>query len=400
MSLIAESLKRASEEWDPDRYKTVDHILNRPLPLQYSNFRPHRILRNIVFSGGLLLGVVLVGFLVVGGSFDDGPVQVQVPPAPLEKIPVSTKSPVKKKGTAPAPESALVDRMTPSEENKTVVIKNKPVIKPQRTVRKETVTVENGFAVQPQATGQPTQAEPNRVSRMAASSAPEEGGAVNFREVSPSRKVRVKVQARASVPERKKLLEEKDLFHDSEYYFNLAVYYQQNKNYIKALELYDKALQLDPANARTYNNQSLIYQELGNKDKAIEGFLKAIRLDSGYGKAYNNMGLTYYKEGNYSSAVTNFEKAMALDENNLESYNNLAIVYKKLNRLNEAKALYKRILTLVPSHAEASYNLALLFEDEGNIDSAVKFYRRFVKMGANSHPSLVSKVRNHLKALK
>jgi len=120
VSLIAESLKRASEEWDPDRYKTVDHILNRPLPLQYSNFRTHRILRNIVFSGGLLLGAVLVGFLVVGGSSDDGPVQVQVPPAPLEKIPVAAKSPVKKKGAAPASEPVLVDGMTPSFANPSI----------------------------------------------------------------------------------------------------------------------------------------------------------------------------------------------------------------------------------------------------------------------------------------
>ena len=112
------------------------------------------------------------------------------------------------------------------------------------------------------------------------------------------------------------------------------------------------------------------------------------------------MGLAYYKERNYSSAVANFEKAITLDENNLESYNNLAIAYKKLNRLNEAKALYKKILTRAPSHAEASYNLALLFEDEGNIESAVRFYRRFVKTGVSSHPSLVSKVRNRLKALK
>jgi len=289
VSLIAESLKRASEEWDPDRYKTVGHILNRPLPLKYSNFRSYQIFRKVVFSSGLLLGAVLMGFLVVGGPSEEGPVQVQVPPVPIEKIPVTAKSPIVKEGAVSASESVLVDRMTSLEEkrdaakkesapvapsrsiventskrDKTVVIKNKPAIKPQKTVRKETVRIEDEFAIEPQKTGQPTQAELTHVSQVVPPPTKEEGGSMKSWEVPSQGKVQVKVEARASVPETKESLEETDLFHDSEYYFNLAVYYQQKKNYLKALELYDQALQLDPANARTYNNQSLIYQELGN----------------------------------------------------------------------------------------------------------------------------------------
>ena len=273
------------------------------------------------------------------------------------------------------------------KRDNTVAVKSKPVIESQKTVQEKSLAVADEAPVQTET----AQVSPRPVTPLLQDESP-----VNPR--ASLARVHVKAQARAPVPETKGSLAEKDLFHDSEYYCTLAVYYQQEQNYLKALELYNEALQLNPAHARTYNNRSLIYQELGNKDKAIEGFLKSIRLDPGYGKPYNNMGLVYYQEGNYSSAVANFEKAISLSENNLESYNNLAIVYKKTNRLQDAKALYQKILTRAPSHAEASYNLAILLEHEGNIDADVTDYQRFVKIGANSHPSLVAKVRNHLQS--
>jgi len=435
VSLIADSLKKASEEWKPDRCKSADHILNRPLPLKYSNFRSHWIMRNITFASGLLVATVLLGFLARGEPSGARLAQMQVPSMPEVKFPAATQPPTIKKITVPAVASSLggtapsagetgaantksvpvvesaskrdkiaaleIEVAAQSEgtpRKETAQVKNKSAIKYQEAVLGKTVTVKDEPVVQPQET-HPAPVEPTRVSRVSVASLPKGGGAENIPGPPSEGKVRVNVQVGVAVPENKKPLAEEDLFHDSEYYFNLAVYYHQKKNYLKALELYDKALQLDPADARPYNNRSLIHQKLGNKDQAVEGFLKAIRLDPEYGKPYNNMGLVYYHEGNYSGAAANFEKAIELGENHMESYNNLAIVYKNLNRLKEAKALYKKILTRVPSHAEASYNLALLLEDEGNIDSAVQFYRRFVKMGAISHPSLASKVRNRLQAL-
>ena len=168
----------------------------------------------------------------------------------------------------------------------------------------------------------------------------------------------------------------------------------------KAIEYYNKALELDPANAEIYNNRSLIYKELGKPDRAVRGFLKAIQLDPGYVKAYNNIGLLYYEKHNLAAAVSSFEKAISIDPRNLESYNNLAIVYKKQNNLPKARQLYQTILKKNPGHVEAHYNLALLYEEEGDYTKAVEHYQSFVDLGQTQRPELVSRVRKHLELLR
>ncbi|MCA9484098.1 MAG: tetratricopeptide repeat protein [Nitrospina sp.] len=190
------------------------------------------------------------------------------------------------------------------------------------------------------------------------------------------------------------------LYQDAEFYFKMGVFYQRTGDHFEALEYYNKALELDPANAEIYNNRSLIYKELGKPDRAVRGFLKAIQLDPGYVKAYNNIGLLYYEKHNLAAAVSSFEKAISIDPRNLESYNNLAIVYKKQNNLPKARQLYQTILKKNPGHVEAHYNLALLYEEEGDYTKAVEHYQSFVDLGQTQRPELVSRVRKHLELLR
>ncbi|MFQ5482630.1 MAG: tetratricopeptide repeat protein [Nitrospinaceae bacterium] len=189
------------------------------------------------------------------------------------------------------------------------------------------------------------------------------------------------------------------LFEDPDFYFNMGVFYQQTGDFVEALDYYNKALRLDPANAEIYNNRSVIYKELGKYEKAVEGFMRAIHLNPRYVKAYNNVGLLYFLNDNLAGAAANFRKAIEIDAGNLESYNNLAIVYKKQKRSLAARKLYEKVLQLDPYQAEAHYNLALLHEEQGNLPAAIRHFRRFVTLGESSRPELAGEVRGHLPEL-
>ncbi|KMP10665.1 hypothetical protein UR09_05545 [Candidatus Nitromaritima sp. SCGC AAA799-A02] len=190
-----------------------------------------------------------------------------------------------------------------------------------------------------------------------------------------------------------------DIFKNGDYYFNTAVFYQQSRDWEKALANYAKAARMDPGNADVYNNMGLIYKELGQYDKAVEEFMRTVFLDPNYAKAYNNIGVVYYIQKNYSGAIKNYRKAIDINRTNLEALNNLAIAYKAQNQLEKAKAVLRQALALDPEHPGTNYNMAVMFEAKGNIRAALHHYRRFVELGKTTHPTLTFEVQKHIQRL-
>ena len=61
----------------------------------------------------------------------------------------------------------------------------------------------------------------------------------------------------------------------------------------RAIENYNKAIELDPNDADAYNNRGLAYYYLEEYERAIEDYNKAIELNPNY--AYNNRELAISK---------------------------------------------------------------------------------------------------------
>ena len=82
-----------------------------------------------------------------------------------------------------------------------------------------------------------------------------------------------------------------------------------------AEENYDKAIRLNPQNAKAYNNRGVSYHELIDYNWAIYDYDEAIRLAPEYALAYNNRGLTYQSLGKVEEAERDFQKAKELGYN-------------------------------------------------------------------------------------
>lgn len=190
-----------------------------------------------------------------------------------------------------------------------------------------------------------------------------------------------------------------NIVKDSDHYFNRAIFYQQSRNWEKALKNYSKAAKLNANNPDIYNNIGVIYKELGKYDQAIEEFLKAIDLNPEYAKPYNNIGVVYYAKKDFLSAIRNYEKAISIDPENLGALNNLAVTYKRTGLVERAKTVLNQALKINPAHAGTHYNLAVFHEGKGNIESAIHFYQSFVELASSSHPTLSAQVKKHIKSL-
>jgi tetratricopeptide (TPR) repeat protein len=92
-------------------------------------------------------------------------------------------------------------------------------------------------------------------------------------------------------------------------YFELAICYQQQKNLDKALEYYQKTLDLDPTNPDAAYNSGLILFSENRVDEALTYFEKALSIKADDPAFLEMAGRCYVHQANFEKAIECFEKA-------------------------------------------------------------------------------------------
>ncbi len=118
-----------------------------------------------------------------------------------------------------------------------------------------------------------------------------------------------------------------------EAYYNIAMFYQENELYQKAIDKYNLLLQhADPEFYEAYFNKGYIYLEfLHNYPKAIEEFTKAIELKNNYYQAYHNRGLANELAGNFIDARKDYLLALNILPNYSLSLDGINRIHQKTN---------------------------------------------------------------------
>jgi tetratricopeptide (TPR) repeat protein len=92
-----------------------------------------------------------------------------------------------------------------------------------------------------------------------------------------------------------------------EAYFSRAYYYQEMKDFQKALSDYKKVIDLDPANSDAYYNVGVINYEVKQYAAAVKSLDYCIQMNAEMPEAYFMRGLAYEKLGDKAEALLNFE---------------------------------------------------------------------------------------------
>ncbi len=183
------------------------------------------------------------------------------------------------------------------------------------------------------------------------------------------------------------------------YHFNSGVTFYNQKDFSKAIQAYQKVIELDPTYVEAYNNLGIIYQMVGDVDRALGAYQKSTEINPRYEKGYNNLGILLLLRGRYEEASEAFQKALAINSNNIESHIHLGILFKKKGQWQEAIDSYQKALAIDPLHKETHYNIALLYEQLENFELAIGHYQQFIQLSSKSHPELVTRVQRHLNGL-
>jgi superkiller protein 3 len=98
--------------------------------------------------------------------------------------------------------------------------------------------------------------------------------------------------------------------------------------------------------ARLYRNQGLEKQQTGDLEGAMQLYQKAVALDPFYAVAYNDLGIVYEAKGLIDRAEESYLQATKLDPFYLSAYSNLALLYEGKRDLNKAAFYWEKRVKL------------------------------------------------------
>ena len=154
---------------------------------------------------------------------------------------------------------------------------------------------------------------------------------------------------------------------DSSYldaYLSLSTIYLQSRRAQLALPLLERVLHMEPDHSEGHSLLGEVY--LNGKDfvKAEEIFERAVRLDSTSVRAIFGLGRTLLLNEKYESAVValrrTIEWAPAHMPVYVEAHYILALAQIQQNKIDEARQLLKKVLKLNPEYSKAAARLAQL----------------------------------------
>ena len=118
--------------------------------------------------------------------------------------------------------------------------------------------------------------------------------------------------------------------------YDMGVYFQKRKKHHLALQEFQRAVQFDSTDAKTFNAMGISYDNTGDHDQAIRCYEMAIKLDPAMAAAYNNLGYSKMLNEDNDGAMLAYQKAIELDDTNPRYRNNLDSLYARTSRSDQA----------------------------------------------------------------
>jgi serine/threonine protein kinase/lipoprotein NlpI len=152
----------------------------------------------------------------------------------------------------------------------------------------------------------------------------------------------------------------------------------------EARQRFEKAIELDPANAEAYQGLANSYLGLKDYTRAEATYRKAIQISPNDWTVYKSFGFFYYFREEFDKAAAQFQKVVELTPDSAQGYLNLGAAYGAAQNWTLAERAWLRVLELDPKNPGALSNLGKVYLDERDQPArGAEMYRR--SLAVNSH---------------
>jgi adenylate cyclase len=145
-----------------------------------------------------------------------------------------------------------------------------------------------------------------------------------------------------------------------------------------AIQLFEKAIELDPRYAAAYAACSSAYGQMYQyfardekyRTRAQELSFKALMYDGNLPEAYTAMGLSYFIWGKLEEASASSRKAIELEPDDFVAHWTLGRIHFTNGEFEQAHALFRRVTELKPGFFSGFADLAQTCDQLGRVDDA------------------------------
>ena len=163
--------------------------------------------------------------------------------------------------------------------------------------------------------------------------------------------------------------------------FDQAVQLSDKKQFDAAVPAWEKAVSLDPEDARAHNNLGIALAGAGKMTAAVGEYQKSLTLNANSSQTESNLGSALAQQGNLEEARQHFESALRINPDNASAEVNLGnALAAEGGHTAEGIALLTKALEVQPNSPDGQNGLGVALAHEGNLEEATAHLLKAVEL--------------------
>ena len=168
---------------------------------------------------------------------------------------------------------------------------------------------------------------------------------------------------------------------ESSYLRSLAETYYDDKNYDEAVRVYKRSLEIEPGNSNALIKLSLALVALERYDESISYLNKAIEINPSQAALfYYYQSYAYKQAKQLTKAIELAQKAVNLQPKEIDYQEGLASAYYKAKQYEQAAGAYKKALELDPKRLDVLNGLGISLTYLRKYDEALATFRKGIEI--------------------
>jgi len=163
------------------------------------------------------------------------------------------------------------------------------------------------------------------------------------------------------------------------FYSNLGLIYSKQKKYLNSIEEYQKALNIEPQKHQLLKSIGLSYFHLENYQEAIDYFESSLKTNPDDTGIMHDIGLSFYYLNKFRKAISWYDKVLEINTTDFNALRNKGLVLNKMNIYMDAINYYKKALKIIPSDSATLSDIGLVYSQLGKWNDAIEHYDRAIK---------------------
>lgn len=152
-----------------------------------------------------------------------------------------------------------------------------------------------------------------------------------------------------------------------------------NRNFVwtNEVKFWADVVKKAPKKAKGYGALGVAYDKVGELDKAVEYYEKSLELNPNltdlYIRLHNNLGFTKFKQGKYDEAISHYNKVLEVSPSFVQTHMNLAQLYATIGEHEKAIEQLEIAAKIQPGNFLIYHNLGVSYLEIRNYEKAENY---------------------------